>query len=70
MSSKDKTKRSILINGLDVELELSKVTCIKNDGFKSIHIDQLPDGTYRLCYGSGIIDDIQKVKSLDIIRQD
>ncbi len=41
-------RRAIEIEGLGIEMELSKVTCIRNDGFKSIHFDLLPDGTWRL----------------------
>lgn len=64
------TRRAVLIEGLGIELELSKATQIKNDSFKSIHFDQLPNGTWRLTYGSGIIEDFTKVKSFQIIRED
>lgn len=63
-------RRAVLIEGLGIELELSKCTKINNEGFKCIHFDMLPDGTWRLTYGSGIIDDFTQVKSLQIIRED
>lgn len=63
-------RRALKIEGQDIEMELSKVTCIRNDGFKSIHFDLLPDGTYRLTYGSGIIEDMTKVRGFTFIRED
>lgn len=63
-------RRAIELKGLNKTLEISKVTQINNDGFKSIHIDELPDGTYRIIYGSSVIDEISKLESLNIIRED
>lgn len=63
-------RRALKLKGTDVVLELSKVTRIHSEDFKSIHIDQLPDGTYRLIYGSGIIDKLSEVESFEIIRED
>lgn len=63
-------RRALEIEGTDIVMELSKVTCIRNDGFKSIHFDLLPDGTYRLTYGSGIVEDISTVLGFKFIRED
>lgn len=63
-------RRALEIEGTDIVMELSKITRIKNDGFKSIHFDLLPDGTYRLTYGSGIIDNITTVLGFKFIRED
>lgn len=49
--------------------ELSKVTQI-NVEKKMIHLEELDDGTWRLIYSSSVIDDIQKVVSFDIVRED
>lgn len=62
-------KRSILIDGLNKELMLSKVTAVKTDK-QMIHLDELPDGTWRLIYNSNLIEDISKVDGFKIIRED
>lgn len=62
-------RRAIEIEGTDVTLELSKVTMIHSSA-EMIHMDKLPDGTWRLIYSGNVIDDISKVKSLKIIRED
>lgn len=61
-------KRYILIDGLDIKLELSKVVSIKTD-MKSIHLDQLKDGSWRLIYNGKLIHDIRKVNGFKIIRE-
>lgn len=62
-------KRSILIDGIDKELELSKVVMIKSDK-QFIYLDQLRDGTWRLAYTRDTIDDISQVNGFEIIRED
>jgi hypothetical protein len=62
-------KRSIEIEGLGIELELSKVTSVKTDK-RMIHFDELPDGTWRLIYNGNQIEDISKVKGFRIVRED
>lgn len=62
-------KRSIKINGTDLVLELSKATAVKTDK-NMIHLDQLPDGSWRLIYNGNMIRDFSKVESLQIIRED
>lgn len=63
-----KVKRSIKINGTDIVLELSKATQI-NSSAEIIHLDKLPDGTWRLIYSGTTIPDFSKVESLEIVRQ-
>ncbi|KKM88919.1 hypothetical protein LCGC14_1253830 [marine sediment metagenome] len=63
------TRRAILIEGLDTELELSKATAVRTQK-QMIHLDQLPDGTWRLIYNLDLIPDFTKVKSFKIIRED
>ena len=62
-------KRSIKINGLDVELPLSRVTSVKTEN-EMIHLDKLRDGSWKLIYNENMIPDFTKVKSLEIVRED
>jgi len=64
---KNEVKRSIKIEGLDIELELSKATAVRTDK-QMIHLDQLPDGTWRLIYNSNLIPDFSQVESFTIVR--
>jgi hypothetical protein len=64
----DKVRRAIKLAGLDTELELSKVTAVKTDK-QMIHLDQLPDGTWRLIYNANLIPDIKKLEGFIIIRE-
>lgn len=72
MSKKDKVKRSIFVECSDEEdsfiLELSKVTAVKTKQ-KMIHLDELPDGSWRLIYNSDHIPDFTKIQSLKIVRE-
>jgi len=63
-------KRYLKFNGIDKEIEISKYTVIKNSRFKSLHIDELDDGTFRLIVGEGLVDDLSKVESMEIVRVD
>ena len=60
-------KRIIKLIGTDIELTISKVTAVRTQK-KMIHLDELPDGTWRLIYNEIHIPDFTKVKSLNIIR--
>lgn len=62
-------RRAIKLVGLDKELELSKVTAVKTEK-NMIHLDQLPDGTWRLIYNGFLIPDITKLEALKILRED
>lgn len=63
------TRRAIRIEGLDKDLELSKVTAIKVDK-KMIELTELPDGTWRLIYSTSVIPDIKDVIGFTMIRED
>mgnify|MGYP001825633137 CR=1 FL=1 len=67
------TRRAIVIRTPNEEtnqvLELSKATAIKTDK-NMIHLDQLPDGTWRLIYNSKMIPDFAEVEAFEIIRED
>ena len=65
---KDKIKRSILIEGLDKELILSKVTAVKLEK-NMIHLDELPDGTWRLIYNINMIPDLKQIEGFKIVRE-
>jgi hypothetical protein len=62
-------KRVIKIEGTGEELVLSKATAVKTNR-RMIHLDELPDGTWRLIYSVNTIPDFSKVESLKIIRED
>lgn len=61
-------KRSIVLEGIGTELVLSKATAVKTDK-QMIHLDQLPDGTWRLIYNANLIPDFTQLKSMNIVRQ-
>lgn len=61
-------RRAIKLTGTDLVLELSKVTAIKTDK-KMIHLDELPDGTWRLIYNGNMIPDFTKIEVMEIIRE-
>ncbi len=62
-------KRAISLIGLDQVLELSKATAVKTDK-NMIHLDQLPDGTWRLIYNENMIPDFSKLISMTIVREE
>jgi len=62
-------RRAIKIEGLDIELELSKATAVRTNN-NMIHLDQLADGTWRLIFNGDMIPDFSKVESFRIIRED
>lgn len=63
------TRRAIGLQGTDLVLELSKVTAVKTSQ-RMIHLDELPDGTWRLIYNGNHIPDFSKIESLVMIRED
>jgi hypothetical protein len=69
MARKNRTRRSIKIEGLGITLELSKATAVRTDN-NMIHLDQLPDGTWRLIYNGNMIPDFTKVEGFKIVRED
>ena len=65
-------KRSIVIKFIDdseKELTLSKATMIKVDK-GMLNLEQLKDGTWRLLWNEGLIEDFSKVKSFEVKRED
>ena len=62
-------KRTIRIEGLGIDLELSKATAIKTKQ-SMIHLDKLKDGTWRLIYDGNLIPDFSKVECLRMVRED
>jgi len=63
-------KRSIYLNGIDVELPLSKVTALKLPDVEMIHLDKLQDGTWQMIYTTETIPEIKELISVDIKRED
>lgn len=66
-SKQDDVWRAIEIEGTDEVLILSKATAVKTKQ-NMIHLDQLPDGTWRLIYNGDMIPDFTKVLGLKILR--
>ena len=62
--------RAIHLNGVDKELQLSKVTKINVSEKEFIYLDKLLDGTWRLCYTSSTIPDITKLLSMEVVRKE
>lgn len=65
---KPKVRRALRIEGTEVLLELSKVTVVNLEGV--FHLDQLPDGTWRLTYSESLIPDLTKFPGFTFIRED
>lgn len=61
-------RRAIELTGTELVLELSKVTAVKTQN-NMIHLDQLPDGTWRLIYNGNMIPDFSQIKNFNIIRE-
>jgi len=68
MAKKEKVKRSVVIEGLDIKLDLTKVTAVKTR-MNMIHFDELPDGTWRLIYNGNMIEDFTKIEGFTIVRE-
>lgn len=62
-------RRAVELVGLDKVLELSKATAIKTEK-NMIHLDELPDGTWRLIYNANMIPDFTKLISITMVRED
>jgi len=63
------TRRAIELVGTGITIELSKVTAVRTKQ-RMIHLDELPDGTWRMIYNGEHIPDFTKVEALKIIRED
>lgn len=66
---KGDTYRAIELEGTGEVLVLSKATAVKTKQ-NMIHLDQLPDGTWRLIYNGNMIPDFTKVMGLKIMRDE
>lgn len=63
------TKRSIELKGTGVILNLSKFATPKTEK-EFIHLDKLPDGTWRLLYNVVDAPNINEIEALVIKRED
>jgi len=61
--------RIVMKDGSYKELELSKATSIKSD-LEMLHLDGLPDGSWRLIFSKDIVEDFSKIERFDIVRED
>lgn len=66
---RDGDKRSIVLKGIEIELELSIVTAIHVRP-NLMHLDKLPDGTWRMIYNTYNIPDLTKVTQLTMIKEE
>lgn len=69
MGKKQQPRRAIALTGTDMVLELSKATAVNTDK-RMIHLDELPDGTWRLIYNGKMIPDFSVITALTMIRED
>lgn len=69
---KPKYNRSIRINGIDKELEIEggAIINITNEAKSFIHIEKMKSGKYKLFVTKDLTDDLTKIESLEIIRDD
>ncbi|MBW3020708.1 hypothetical protein KY334_05405 [Candidatus Woesearchaeota archaeon] len=67
-----KVKGKLRLNGLDKELELKVVAAVNlsETDNEFIYMEKLKSGDWRLCYTSTTIEDISKLKNIEIIRED
>ncbi len=64
-----KTKRSLVLEGLDKELELKKVAEINLSGVEFIYMEKMKDGDgWRLTYTATTIPDITKLQAIRLKR--
>jgi hypothetical protein len=56
-------RRAIELEGAGATLELSKVTTVSVKA-RMIHLDELPDGTWRLTYNRNMLPDFEPVSAL------
>lgn len=68
-NQKQQPRRAIALTGTDLVLELSKATAVNTEK-RMIHLDELPDGTWRLIYNGKMIPDFSAITALTIIRED
>ena len=62
-------RRAIELTGTDITLELSKVTAVRTKQ-RMLHLDELPDGTWRMIYNGEHIPDFTKIEYFKILRED
>ena len=65
-------KRIIRINRKDgtfTDLELSRAVSVKTSK-KTINLEELPDGSWRMIWNESLIPDFTQVANLEIIRED
>jgi len=60
-------RRAVELVGAGLTLELSKVTAVRTSQ-RMIHLDELPDGTWRLIYNGEHIPDFSQITEFKIIR--
>ena len=69
---KKEPKQAILLAGPDKELPITRAVKIKitEEGRQFIHLDQMKDGTWRLAWTSGVVEEFSEVRALIMIREE
>ena len=67
--SVERTMRLKKLDGTTVDLPIVKATAIRS-GAGMLHLDKLPNGSYRLIVSDDIIDDMSQFESMTMIRKD
>lgn len=68
MTRPDKTYRAFRLEGLGVELPISRAVAINADIPTVLNLERLPDGTYKLLYNAKVITDIRQLTSISVVR--
>lgn len=70
MAKKSKGRLVIKLNGVDKELEVTKLTelTLNDESKEYINFDKMKDGTWRLIYTGRTIPDIKALQSIELVR--
>ena len=70
--NKSEPKRAILLTGPDKELPITRGVKIniREEGRQFIHIDQMKDGNWRLCFTAGVVEEWSEIKALVMLREE
>ena len=71
MSKKDKITRTMRLNkkdGTHTDLPITAATAIRS-GAGMMHLDKLPNGSYRLIISDDILDDMTLFDNMTMIRE-
>ena len=66
-----KTKRKVILKGLDKELNIAKVCCVNLEQTDNefIYFEKMKSGDWRLAYTAKTVADIKCLESIEIVRE-